>query len=87
MYATNSIIVKDAKPFDEKKTRELVTQFQRDGYLFLKDVMTTDEIEIMCEVMERKYSDPKMHEEEDDHIRGICMMRMYEYDINFRDLI
>ena len=28
-----------------------------------------------------------MHEEDGDHIRGISMMRMYEYDRAFRDLI
>jgi len=82
MYTTNSVIVQTAKPFGEDKTRELVTQFQRDGYLFLKGVMTPSELDIMREVMERKFQDPKMHEEEGDHIRGMSMMRMYEYDIN-----
>ena len=37
--------------------------------------------------MEQMYRDPYMHEEKGDHIRGISIMRMYEYDINFRDLI
>ena len=87
MYTTNSVIVQTAKPFGEDKTRELVTQFQREGYLFLKSVMTPSELDVMREVMERKFQDPKMHEEEGDHIRGMSMMRMYEYDINFRDLI
>jgi len=87
MYTTNSVIVQTAKPFDADKTQELVTQFQQDGYLFLKGVLTPNEIETLREIMEQKYQDPKMHEEEGDHIRGISMMRMYEYDINFRDLI
>lgn len=87
MYTTNTRIDKTANPFDADKTRELVMQFQRDGYLFLKGIMTPDEIETMREVMKRKYQDPKMHEEAGDHIRGISMMRMFEYDINFRDLI
>ena len=87
MYTTNSIIDKNAKPYDADKTRDLVVQFQRDGYLFLKGVLNEKEVLALREVMERKYQDPKMHEAEGDHIRGISMMRMFEYDINFRDLI
>ena len=37
--------------------------------------------------MERKYNDPRMHDEAGDHIRGISMMRMFEYDKAYRDLI
>ena len=87
MYTTNSVIDKSAKPYDADKTRDLVAQFQRDGYLFLKGVLNEKEVLTLREAMERKYRDPKMHEPEGDHIRGISMMRMYEYDINFRDLI
>ena len=88
MYATTeSVIKKDAEPFDEARTQELVTQFHRDGYLFLKGILTAEEVDVLRELMERKYQDPKMHEEAGDHIRGVSMMRMYEYDIHFRDLI
>ena len=87
MYTTNSIIDKNAKPYGADKTRDLVAQFQRDGYLFLKGVLTEKEVLVLRETMERKYQDPKMHEAEGDHIRGTSMMRMFEYDINFRDLI
>ena len=40
MYTTNSVIDKNAKPYGADKTRDLVAQFQRDGYLFLKGVLT-----------------------------------------------
>jgi ectoine hydroxylase-related dioxygenase (phytanoyl-CoA dioxygenase family) len=88
MYTTvERVIKKDVAPFDADKTRELVAQFHRDGYLFLKGILTAKEVDVLRELMERKFQDPKMHEESGDHIRGISMMRMYEYDINFRDLI
>ncbi len=87
MYFSKSVIVKNAKPFDEATTRDLISRFHREGYLFLKGVLTPDEVDTLREVMKRKYADPKMHEETGDHIRGMSMMRMYEYDVNFRDLI
>lgn len=88
MYqTTKSVIEKDVKPFDAAKTEELVAQFYRDGYLFLKGILTQDETDVLRDLMERKFQDPKMHDESGDHIRGVSMMRMYEYDINFRDLI
>jgi len=88
MYqTTESVIVKNAEPFDEAKTKALVAQFNRDGYLLLKGILTKEETDVLRDLMERKYQDPKMHEEAGDHIRGVSMMRMYEYDINFRYLI
>lgn len=45
MYTTNSIIDKNAKPYSPDKIQNLVAQFQRDGYLFLKGVVTTPNAE------------------------------------------
>ena len=44
MYTTNSVIDKNAKPYNADKIQELVAQFQRDGYLFLKGVLTEKEV-------------------------------------------
>ncbi|MCZ6635568.1 MAG: phytanoyl-CoA dioxygenase family protein [bacterium] len=87
MYTSESVIVQDARPFDAEQTESIVSQFNRDGYCFLKGVLTQKEVDTLRELMERKYQDPRMHEEAGDHIRGTSMMRMYEYDVNFRDLI
>ena len=85
---SDSVIVNDARPFGEKETEQIVEQFHRDGYYFLENVLTLEEMEALRNGMERKYQDPRMHEDEaGDHIRGTSMMRMYEYDRNFRDLI
>ena len=63
-YTTaKSVIVKDADPFEGAKTQSLVKQLHRDGYLFLKGVLTPKEVDMLREVMERKYQDPKMHDE------------------------
>ena len=87
MYESESVIVKDAQPFDADRTQSLVEEFNRNGYVFLKDVLTELEVTTLRDLVERKYQDPRMHDEAGDHIRGISLMRMYEYEINFRDLI
>lgn len=74
-------------PFATEERQRIVDQFNRDGYYFLGQVLTFHEVSTLKSVIERKYSDPRMHEEEGDHIRGISLMRMYEYDHAFRDLI
>jgi len=87
MYESESVIVKDAPPFDADRTQSLVEEFNRNGYVFLKDVLSELEVTTLRDLVERKYQDPRMHDEAGDHIRGISLMRMYEYEINFRDLI
>jgi ectoine hydroxylase-related dioxygenase (phytanoyl-CoA dioxygenase family) len=82
-----STIVKDADPFDAAETQTRVAQFHREGYLLLKGVLTAREVTALRELMERKFQNPRMHGEAGDHIRGISMMRMFEYDLHFRDLI
>ena len=81
------MIVKDAPPFDADRTQSVVEQFHRDGYVFFKGVLAELEVTTLRDLVERKYQDPRMHDQAGDHIRGVSLMRMYEYDINFRDLI
>ena len=84
----DSVIAKDAQAFDEETTRKIVDQFSRDGYYFMENVLNVEEIDALRDGMERKWNDPRIQADEaGDHIRGISMMRMYEYDRNFLDLI
>ena len=84
----SSVVVKNAQALDEETTRKIVEQFNRDGYCFLENVLTPEEVDALREGMERKWNDPRIQTDEaGDHIRGISMMRMYEYDRNYRDLI
>ena len=87
MGESESVIVKDAQPLDAETTRSLVERFHCDGYACLEGVLSEVEVTTLRELIERKFQDPLMHEEAGDHIRGVNLMRMYEYDINFRDLI
>ena len=83
-----SVIRQDVAPFDEKETRRIVDQFNRDGYYFLEDVFTEEEVSALRSAMDQKWEDPRIQgDEEGDHIRGFSMMRMYEYDTVFRDIV
>lgn len=75
------------EPFSEEKTQQIVEQFNRDGYYFFGEIFNPEEAATLKGLMEQKYNDPCMHDEAGDHIRGISMMRMFEYHKVFRDLI
>ena len=79
--------IQQGKPFSEEETQRIVEQFNRDGYYFFGEVFTQEEAATLKALMEQKHNDPRMHDEAGDHIRGIGMMRMFEYHKTFRDLI
>lgn len=84
----SSVIAKNTQALDDETTRKIVEQFNRDGFYFMENVLDPEEVDALREGMERKWDDPRIQADEaGDHIRGISMMRMYEYDRNFRDLI
>lgn len=59
-----------------------------DGFSYLGPVLSTSEVATLRDAMERKWSDPEIRADEaGDHIRRNSMMRMFEYDRAFRDLI
>ena len=59
-----------------------------DGYVHLGEILTGDEVSTLRDAMERKWADPAIRADEaGDHIRRNSMMRMFEYDRSFRDLI
>ena len=86
--SSGSVIRRDVTPFDEEETRKIVDQFNRDGYYFLENVFTEEEVRTLRSAMDKKWEDPRIQADEaGDHIRGISMMRMYEYDTVFRDVV
>jgi ectoine hydroxylase-related dioxygenase (phytanoyl-CoA dioxygenase family) len=59
-----------------------------DGYAHLGPTLSEDEVAALRDAMERKWADPAIRADEaGDHIRRNSMMRMFEYDRSFRDLI
>jgi ectoine hydroxylase-related dioxygenase (phytanoyl-CoA dioxygenase family) len=82
-----SIIRTDTTPFSAEETEAICADLRTDGYACLGPMLDSDEVAALRGAMERKHADPAMHEEEGDHIRSFSMMRMFEYDNAFRDLI
>ncbi|MCY3761719.1 MAG: hypothetical protein OXH50_10760 [Gemmatimonadetes bacterium] len=75
------------EPFTAEETERLISQFRREGYCDLGQVLEPEEVEALREDMQRKWEDPAMHEPERDQIRGRSLMRMFEYSTAFRDFI
>lgn len=81
--------IKVGEPYSEAETRRIIEQFHHDGYFFFGPILDQEEVGALKDAMIRKLNDPAIREDDEagDHIRGIGLMRMFEYDVAFRDLI
>lgn len=80
--------VQEEKCLSQEEITRIVEQFYRDGYYFIGNVLSPEEIETMKEAMKEKFEDPDLRKDtEGDHIRGISLLRMFESHRSFRDLI
>ena len=75
--------------FTEAETKRITEALSRDGYCFLgTSILDQDEVAALRDAMERKIADPAMQEDQPgNHRQGRSLMRMFEYDRSFRDLI
>jgi len=74
--------------FSAPETARICERLSRDGYCSLGPVLEPEEVAALRAAMERKLADPAMQEgQPGDHRRGFSLMRMFEYDHAFRDLI
>ena len=85
---TKASPIRSGDQFTEGETSRILEQFRVDGYCHLGKILEDDEVATLRDAMERKIVDPLMQEDQPgDHRRGTSLMRMYEYDMAFRDLI
>ena len=86
--STRSSDIKPGTPPDSATLQEIQGALRRDGYFHLGPVLDPEEVAALKGAMERKWADPEIRADEaGDHIRGSSLMRMFEYDVAFRDLI
>ncbi len=76
--------IRTGEPLTDSETTRVVTQFQQDGYFDLGPVLDMDEVETLRADLQSKWDDPRMREPELDQIRGMSLMRMFEYSTAFR---
>ena len=74
-------------PFDKEKVASITAEFFREGYCFLGNILSSDEVFEIKEAMTRIYDDPQMQGKKKDIIRGVNIMRMFEHDQCFVKLI
>ena len=74
--------------FSAEETAHICERLSRDAYCALGPVLEREEVAALRAAMERKLANPAMQEDQPgDHRRGSSLMRMFEYDHAFRDLI
>lgn len=80
--------IRPGEPYSAARTQEVIAELDRDGYSFLGPTLHADEVDALRQALERKWDDPAIRADEaGDHIRGVSLMRMFEYDRAFRDLV
>ncbi len=83
-----SSVIRRGEPYSSAETQRIVEELRDEGYCHLGQVLEAEEVAALKGAMDRKMNDPKiLGDEEGDHIRGRSLMRMFEYDYAFRDLI
>jgi hypothetical protein len=83
-----SSVIRAGEPYSAAETAKIIEGFNRDGYYVLGPTLEADEVEALRGAMQRKLTDPRiLADPEGDHSRGSSLMRMFEYDSAFRDLI
>ena len=80
-------VIRAGERFSDAETKQILAQFQQDGYCDFGPLLEADEVEALRSDLQGKWDDPRMHEAELDQIRGTSLMRMFEYSTAFRDLI
>ncbi len=79
--------IRKGEPYSPERTTEIIDELNREGFAHLGPTLKPDEVEALRDAMQRKWADPAMHDEAGGQIKGISMMRMFEYSTAFRDLI
>jgi ectoine hydroxylase-related dioxygenase (phytanoyl-CoA dioxygenase family) len=55
----NQSPIKDGKPFSKERTREIIRDFKRDGFVLIPNVLEKDEVKAVCEKTDELFDDPK----------------------------
>lgn len=85
-YATD--IVFEGRPLAPTIRASLARRFLEEGWVRIDGALSGDKAALLRDVASRKWSDPRIaHDDEDDQIRGVGLMRMFEYHQSYRDLI
>ena len=79
--------IRQGEPYSPSRTTEIIDELNREGYVYLGPTLEPDEVAALRSAMERMWADPAMHAEDRHQIHSISLMRMFEYDNAFRDLI
>lgn len=76
------------EPFTPERTAEIVDQFYREGYAYLGPVLAPDEVALLRGLVLQRFDDLKdCNNDEADSRRDISLMRMFEFNLAFRDIM
>lgn len=82
----SSPIVRDAQPYSLAEIQKIKTDFYRDGYRLIPNVLQPQEVEALKEAMDRVFEEPEW-KTTDTLYGSFVAVRLFEVDPVFRDLL
>jgi ectoine hydroxylase-related dioxygenase (phytanoyl-CoA dioxygenase family) len=79
-------LIQSAQPFSKEETARIVEQFERDGYIHLGNLLTTEEVQGLRERIDCVFDDPTS-EQTHHNLAGWMLIRIFERDNMFRDML
>lgn len=64
------------KPFSEEKTTQIAQQFFRDGFIYIPDVLTEDEVTALREKTDTFFNDPELAERTNPDLADVRYIQM-----------
>ena len=83
---THTAIQRDAQPFDENQTAEIVHDFRRDGFRIIRNVLQAKEVAALRTAVDRVFTEP--HWADTHNLYGAYIAtRLFEVDPVFEDIL
>ena len=79
--------IKNGKPFSEERTREIIRDFKREGFVLIPNVLEQDEMEALREKTDELFDNPEMIQS--GHLREnhFILWHLNELDRTFCDML
>jgi ectoine hydroxylase-related dioxygenase (phytanoyl-CoA dioxygenase family) len=73
------------EPFDAERTKQLIDRFNRDGFVHIPNVLSSEEVEALKRAADRVFADPRW--DEHDNLYGFVAVRLFETDPVFEEML
>jgi ectoine hydroxylase-related dioxygenase (phytanoyl-CoA dioxygenase family) len=78
--------ITSGEPFSEEKTRQIVEQFHRDGFVHLPDVLTSEEVTALRDRTDELFADPLLAERTNPELADTTYIQLSKHEESDEEL-